>query len=233
MRAIAISDAKANRLYWLGRYAERAYLSLHLLRRYFDLTLDGNPVDYKSYAKNLGPTVEGPLSFEEFAKTYIFSKDNPSSIIPSLTGANDNAILLREVIKSESLSYIQMSICLLERLESKISEVTVNDLQKVTDYLLAFYGSLEERLFNDKEIAFVRYGRLIESLDMHMRFNYEFVVIRDVFDSLIRWMDIEKSVFNKVELQNFDAMLVEKKYELNDESYKVQLLGMVNKIVNL
>ena len=68
---------------------------------------------------------------------------------------------------------------------------------------------------------------------MHMRFNYEFVVIRDVFDSLIRWMDIEKSVFNKVELQNFDAMLVEKKYELNDESYKVQLLGMVNKIVNL
>ena len=63
MRAIAISDAKANRLYWLGRYAERAYLSLHLLRRYFDLTLDGNPVDYKSYAKNLGPTVEGPLSF--------------------------------------------------------------------------------------------------------------------------------------------------------------------------
>ena len=46
-------------------------------------------------------------------------------------------------------------------------------------------------------------------------------------------MDIEKSVFNKVELQNFDAMLVEKKYELNDESYKVQLLGMVNKIVNL
>ena len=104
MRAIAISDAKANRLYWLGRYAERAYLSLHLLRRYFDLTLDGNPVDYKSYAKNLGPTVEGPLSFEEFAKTYIFSKDNPSSIISSLTGANDNAILLREVIKSESLS---------------------------------------------------------------------------------------------------------------------------------
>ena len=30
MNKIAISDAKANRLYWLGRYTERAYLSLHM-----------------------------------------------------------------------------------------------------------------------------------------------------------------------------------------------------------
>ena len=35
----AISDTKANRLFWLGRYAERAYLSIHFLRRYLSIFL--------------------------------------------------------------------------------------------------------------------------------------------------------------------------------------------------
>ena len=37
---------KANRLYWLGRYTERVYISLHLLRRYYDRMIDGQPKDY-------------------------------------------------------------------------------------------------------------------------------------------------------------------------------------------
>ena len=32
----AISATKANRLYWLGRYAERVYLSLHLLLKFYE-----------------------------------------------------------------------------------------------------------------------------------------------------------------------------------------------------
>ena len=36
MTCYTISATKANRLYWLGRYAERVYISLHLLRRYYD-----------------------------------------------------------------------------------------------------------------------------------------------------------------------------------------------------
>ena len=233
MNAIAISDSKANRLFWLGRYAERAYLSLHMLRRYFDLYLDGDPVDFATYAKNLGPVVKDKLSFEEFAKIYIFDKTNPCSIISSLTGANDNAIMLREVIKSESLSYIQMSVCHLERLGSGQQSVTVNDLQKITDYLLAFFGSLEERLYADKAVAFVRYGRFIESLDMHMRFDYTFKVVRDVFNSMLRWTDIDTSVIDSISLEKFDVMLTENRYSINDSEYRQQMLGMVNKIVNL
>ena len=42
-----ISAAKANRLYWLGRYAERAYLNLHLLRKYYDKTIDGLKAEYE------------------------------------------------------------------------------------------------------------------------------------------------------------------------------------------
>ena len=43
----AISANKANRLYWLGRYTERVYLSLHFLRRYYDQMIDGHPQNYE------------------------------------------------------------------------------------------------------------------------------------------------------------------------------------------
>lgn len=228
----AISDSKANRLFWLGRYAERAYLSIHFLRRYFDLYLDGCHVDFSSYAKNLGPKDAVVDSFKDFASVYIFNTENSSSIASCLNGANDNAIMLREVITTESLSYIQMSICHLER-EMNRKDAKIPALQAITDNLLAFFGSIEERLFNDKVIAFVRYGRFIESLDMHMRFDYSYSCVREVFESLLRWTEIESSVIDSGSLNRFDVMLNKSEYELNDSSYKRDLIKTVNSIVAL
>ena len=232
MTSIAISDSKANRLFWLGRYAERVYLSLHFLRRYFDMYLDGNPVDFATYAKNLGPDVKENMSFKEFSNIYMFDKSNQSSIMSCLNCANDNAILLREVIKSESLSYIQMSICYLERMAVKnFAEDSIPSMQLITDNLLAFFGSIEERLFDDKALAFVRYGRFIESLDMHMRFDYRYSVVREVFNSLLRWTEIEQSVFDDYSLKRFDLMLDMERYEINDSLYKKEMLEIVNRMV--
>ena len=36
-----ISATKANSLYWLGRYEERVYITLHLLRKCYDKMIDG------------------------------------------------------------------------------------------------------------------------------------------------------------------------------------------------
>ena len=44
---------KANRLFWLGRYTERVYISLHLLRRYYDRMIDGQPKDYEEFYQKL------------------------------------------------------------------------------------------------------------------------------------------------------------------------------------
>lgn len=43
MTCYTISAMKANRLYWLGRYTERVYTSLHFLRRCYDRMIDGQP----------------------------------------------------------------------------------------------------------------------------------------------------------------------------------------------
>ena len=53
----AISANKANRLYWLGRYTERVYLSLHFLRRYYDQMIDGHPQNYEEFYEKLDAAV--------------------------------------------------------------------------------------------------------------------------------------------------------------------------------
>ena len=37
-----ISANKANSLFWLGRYEERVYITLHLMRKCYDKMIDGN-----------------------------------------------------------------------------------------------------------------------------------------------------------------------------------------------
>ena len=44
-----ISAAKANRLYWLGRYVCRVYLTLHQLNKCFDEMIDGEPENYADF----------------------------------------------------------------------------------------------------------------------------------------------------------------------------------------
>lgn len=166
----AISAIKANRLYWLGRYTERVYISLHLLRRYYDKMIDGEPKEYEEYYQKLDTNNPYP-DRESFRIGYMYDEKNPCSLISGLTAANDNAIVLREEIMSETLSYIELSLsCIRKSAEKKDDNIT--DLQPITDYLLAFWGSVDERVFDERVRNFLRIGKLVENMDMHIRFDY-------------------------------------------------------------
>lgn len=69
---------------------------------------------------------------------------NPDSIISNLNRAYDNAIVLRESIGSETLSFIQLAIY--EMNKAKKSKSPVVELQKVNDNLLAFYGTVDDQI---------------------------------------------------------------------------------------
>ena len=61
-----ISASKANQLYWLGRYQERVYMTLHLMRKCYDQMIDGNPESYHTLREMLDPMHNYPNN-EEFA----------------------------------------------------------------------------------------------------------------------------------------------------------------------
>ncbi len=228
-----ISANKANRLYWLGRYAERVYISLHLLRRYYDKMIDGQPKEYEEYYMKLDAS--NPYNdMESFCMGYMYDEKNPCSLLSGLTSAYDNAIVLREEIMSESLSYIQLSLShIKEAAKKEDSNITV--LQPITDYLLAFWGSVDERV-QERIRNILRIGKLIENIDMHIRFDYPFFRIKEVYDSLKKCGETEEELFDQMILQQLDKLLDEDTYDMNHENnaeYKGKLLKYLNHLILL
>lgn len=67
----------------------------------------------------------------------------PDSLISNLNRAYDNAVVLRESIGSEALSYIQMPVYDMENAAK--SEVPLLELQQVLDNIHAFWGIIVSR----------------------------------------------------------------------------------------
>ncbi len=221
-----ITADKANRLFWLGRYAERVYISLHLLRRYYDKVLDGDISDLKEYYTCLG------LDFQDERQySLLYDKSNRCSIARSLDLTNDNGIVLRHDISSESLSYIQMSQVLLEECAQN-NERNITKLQSITDNILAFFGSVDERMFDDRVRIFLKIGRLIENIDLHIRFNYPYFRIEEAFLSLKDYIKrSEGSVANLSTLDSLNELIREERYIKKDESYRISVLNNLNTLI--
>lgn len=227
----AISATKANRLYWLGRYAERVYLSLHLLRKSYDNMIDGGDLQYLDYYKRLDASSVYPDKMS-FMQGFMYDEKNPNSLLAGMERANDNAIVLREEIMSETLSYIQLSLVRLKE-AATAGTTNITDLQCVTDYLLAFWGSVDERIFDDDIRHLMRIGRLVENIDLHVRFDYPFFRIEETYAGLKRCAEDMDGIFDTMILAHVDELLTEETYAPDDMEYKCMLLKYINHLVLL
>ncbi len=195
-----ISENKADRLYWLGRYTQRAYLCLHFLRNFYDRMIDGRKDAYQEYCDNLGleNDNENPT---DFFIDYLYNKDNCFSIISLLNFAMNNAIELREEITTESLAYLELCCAKIRNL-SILQESNITSLQSITDYILALWGSLEERIQNDSVLAIINSGKMVEYIDMHQRFNYPMERINTAKHRLKKIIDTVPQLENIISLPN-------------------------------
>jgi hypothetical protein len=206
----SLSKEKANRLLWLGRYAERAYITLHILRKYHDRMIDEDEHAYIAYCTKMG--IENQYtSASDFMNRYLYDHENPDSLFSMLNYANDNAIVLREEITSETLSYIQMAICHLHNCASQSSDI--NELQLITDNLLAFWGSIDARVANPSLRCVLKAGKLIESIDLHIRFGYSFDKVYQFFSPLGELISKEKSIFDEETLKRLQEQMTKIRYK--------------------
>ena len=220
---------KANRLFWLGRYTERVYISLHLLRRYYDRMIDGQPKDYEEFYQKLD--FGNPYPDKESLRLgYMYDANNPASLLSELVAANDNAIVLREEIKSETLSYVQLSLCLIQKAANS-QETNITNLQSITDYLLAFWGSIDERVFDERIRGLLKMGKLLENIDMHIRFDYPFNRIKEAYEELKKQLENEESMYDPSLIEQLDACLNEEAYANRDINYKGKLLRFINHLM--
>ena len=146
--------------------------------------------------------------------------------------AMDNAILLREDIMSETLSYLEMSVALLKKCKQEAT-VNISHLQPVIDWALAFWGSAEQRLQNHKALDIMMIGRNIENLDMQIRFDYPFRRVALAYDSLKRYCKSMSGALDENISSQLDKLITLEQYDLGDNEYKTELIKYVNQLVRV
>lgn len=231
VKSDVISATKANRLYWLGRYECRVYLTLHQLNKCFDEMIDGEPDDYTEFWSKLDATGIYKTN-EEFTFGMLYDETNPCSVLSAQKFAMDNAILLREDIMSETLSYLEMSVALLKKCKQEAT-VNISHLQPVIDWGLAFWGSAEQRLQNHKALDIMMIGRNIENIDMQIRFNYPFRRVALAYDSLKRYCKSMSGALDEHISAQLDSLITMEKFDLGNNEYKTKLIKYVNQLVRV
>ncbi|MDY3918979.1 MAG: alpha-E domain-containing protein [Candidatus Limivivens sp.] len=177
-----ISLEKVDHLFWLGRYTERVFTTLRMFNQYFDLMIDKDVEAYKPYCEKLSiPDIY--LDKDDFIERYLFDGENPDSLYSNLKRAYDNAIVMREELSSDVLAYIQLSLDVMAA--SQKATAPLLELQKVVDYLFAFWGSVDDYVDNEECRNIMKCGKYVERLDLYMRFESDFLHLEKEFSKLI------------------------------------------------
>lgn len=161
-----ISLEQSDRLYWLGRYSERAYTTIGLFFNAFDTMIDKFDMEYKDFCRRLNiPNVYE--NSKDFCMRYTFDAENDNSIISNLKRTYDNGITLREEIGSDALSFIQLAVYDMQKAE--VTGAPLIEFQKVRDNLMAFWGVCDDHIANPVVRNILKLGKRHERIDLFSR----------------------------------------------------------------
>lgn len=136
-----VTLSKQNRLFWLGRYAERVYTTTQYMMKQYDRLIDGKTVDYQTFCAKMGIPCDYKDG-DDFCRRYFFDTLSPCSIQSSVEAMLGNGMVLRETITSATLAYLQMAHSAMD-LASRSDSPGV-ELQWVLDDIMAFRGSFDD-----------------------------------------------------------------------------------------
>lgn len=165
----AITRISINNLFWLGRYVERVFTTLNSFFKYADRFIEGGQAAYEKYLADINvPNIYEDA--DDFFHRYVFDLSNPDSINANLDRALGNGIVLREEIKTPSLSYLQMAM---DRFESCEGTTQIRyDMLPVRDAIYAFWGSIDNNMTDQEGSKIIYLGKMVERVDLYLRLGY-------------------------------------------------------------
>ena len=177
-----ISIKSTDNLFWLGRYIERVYTTLKIFTEYYDRMIDKDEKYYEDFCSKLG--IANKYSYKQkFIRNFLFDENDPNSVMHNLLAAYDNAVIMRNELSSETMSYVQMAVDALEK--DKYSNAPILKLQQVFDYIFAFWGSADDYVESETSRNILKFGRSVERLDLYTRFSYPPELVKKEFSILL------------------------------------------------
>ncbi len=220
-----ISLEQTNRLYWLGRYSERVYTTIRLYSKCYDDMIDDIGDNYADFCRML----EIPNIYrdkEDFNQRYGFDETDPNSILSNLMRAYDNAVVLREEIGSETLSYIQLAIYAINK--AKISRAPLLELQNVEDNILAFWGIADDFIESETIRNIIRTGKRVERIDLYARLKLGVKELKSELRRMHTRLVSSGMSYDRVCLDSLIVLI-----EHIDETAEVDYAGIVKNVENL
>lgn len=199
-----ISAEQADRLYWLGRYVERVFSTLRLFNRSLDRMSDQNGDDYVDFCRRLSIPSEIYADSEDFQMRYLFDPANPDSIYSNLSRAYDNAIVLRNFITTETMAYIQLALDQLQHGAREDSAFL--ETQRVADWLLAFWGSVDDRVADVERRDLLKVGKYSERLDLLIRLDFPEYAVEALLPRLLSHTKRVEALLEKPVLEELRQM---------------------------
>lgn len=183
----SISTEHSSRIYWLGRYTERAFTTLKSLERLYDKVIDRDPEHYKKYLGCFGLN-DTYGDYKKFFHSFIFDKNNSCSVKYSLERAYDNGIVLREEISTDTLAYLQLAKDKLKSAEN-VSQGLVVALMPLEDILYGFYGCFTDHVYNEEVRDIFLCARYVERVELYIRLKYRREKIISEFDRMCEFLE--------------------------------------------
>jgi uncharacterized alpha-E superfamily protein len=169
----------AERVYWMGRYVERAESTARLVNAYTTQLMD-LPKGYELGWKHLIDLIGDNQAFEARHKSYderstikflLADNDGPSSIMSALAMARENVRTTRDVLPTEAWEHTnELYLYAKEQVQHGIARKgRFTFLKNVILRCQQISGLLSGTMSHDAAYDFVRVGRNLERADMTTR----------------------------------------------------------------
>lgn len=178
-----ITRININNLFWLGRYTERVFITLNSFFKYADKIIEKGDDFYKKYLADISvPNIYRDSA--DFFDRYVFDENDPNSIYSNLERALGNGIVLREEIKTPSLSYLQMAADKFR--ECRGTDKIRYDMLPVRDAIYAFWGSVDNNMTDNDALRIIHLGKSLEQVDMMLRLSLPAEETLTALDNLMK-----------------------------------------------
>jgi uncharacterized alpha-E superfamily protein len=172
---VSLLSSTADRIYWGGRYTERAEDTARVIRAYGDLLIDlptTLPLRWEPLVTLSGSTLPGGVQGETAVMTFLVAdRGNPASVVSSVSRARENLRTAREVLPREAWQALNgLHQYVSSEAERAVARRTRGRfLDRVVDESRRLDGVIDSTMTRANPYRMWRLGRLIERADMTTR----------------------------------------------------------------